>query len=258
MRRAFTLIELLVVIAIIAILAAILFPVFSQAKEAAKLTSALSQMKQLGLSTQIYATDYDDSFVPATIYPNDGSTNVIWTQMIKPYVKNEQIFVATGTNGKYAADWATRAEQSVGLSGATAVDLTSAGCVEGQASTVGCEGFKNAANFSQADESSRVALIAVTPYGPLASKYRGYAFSPYNGPTNTTDPRLGLPLVADRDLVAELGATLSPAQMKPVYCPYSKTGKGDGKTPIVFADSHVKAYSANKINAKDQIIWRFR
>ena len=65
MRRAFTLIELLVVIAIIAILAAILFPVFSQAKEAAKQTKALAQMKQIGTSLMIYAGDNDDSFVPA-------------------------------------------------------------------------------------------------------------------------------------------------------------------------------------------------
>jgi prepilin-type N-terminal cleavage/methylation domain-containing protein len=61
-RNAFTLIELLVVIAIIAILAAILFPVFAQAKEAAKKTSSLSNVKQLGTATAIYTADYDDTF----------------------------------------------------------------------------------------------------------------------------------------------------------------------------------------------------
>ena len=58
-RRAFTLIELLVVIAIIAILAAILFPVFSQAKEAAKKTSCLSNLKQIGLAMTLYVDDHD-------------------------------------------------------------------------------------------------------------------------------------------------------------------------------------------------------
>jgi len=61
MKKAFTLIELLVVIAIIAILAAILFPVFAQAKLAAKKTSGLAQMKQIGTAAQIYAADADDA-----------------------------------------------------------------------------------------------------------------------------------------------------------------------------------------------------
>jgi prepilin-type N-terminal cleavage/methylation domain-containing protein len=59
-NKAFTLIELLVVIAIIAILAAILFPVFAQAKAAAKKTADLSNMKQSALAAQIYSGDSDD------------------------------------------------------------------------------------------------------------------------------------------------------------------------------------------------------
>ena len=66
---AFTLIELLVVIAIIAILAAILFPVFSQAKAAAKSIACLSNTKEIGLATQIYVGDYD------SYYPQSKSTD---------------------------------------------------------------------------------------------------------------------------------------------------------------------------------------
>ena len=62
MKKAFTLIELLVVIAIIAILAAILFPVFAQAKEAAKKTACLSNTKQIGLALLMYGTDNDDGY----------------------------------------------------------------------------------------------------------------------------------------------------------------------------------------------------
>ncbi|MDX2066099.1 MAG: prepilin-type N-terminal cleavage/methylation domain-containing protein [Fimbriimonadaceae bacterium] len=61
--KAFTLIELLVVIAIIAILAAILFPVFAQAKMAAKKTQSVSNVKQIGLAWLMYAGDYDDTLM---------------------------------------------------------------------------------------------------------------------------------------------------------------------------------------------------
>lgn len=104
MRRAFTLIELLVVIAIIAILAAILFPVFAQAKQAAKKTQDLSNMKQIGTSLQIYLADYDDTYSQAYYYPNDTGSGTVagvggyvqWTGLLQPYTKNLQIFVSPG------------------------------------------------------------------------------------------------------------------------------------------------------------------
>ena len=74
MKKGFTLIELLVVIAIIAILAAILFPVFAQAKAAAKKTACLSNSKQIGTASQIYVNDYDDMF-PSIYDDGDGSVN---------------------------------------------------------------------------------------------------------------------------------------------------------------------------------------
>ncbi len=93
MRKAFTLIELLVVIAIIAILAAILFPVFAQAKEAAKKTADLSNMKQHCTAVQLYLPDYDDT---APLWMYNGTFDVLqgdrsWGNTVLPYMKNDDI-----------------------------------------------------------------------------------------------------------------------------------------------------------------------
>lgn len=62
MKKGFTLIELLVVIAIVAILAAIIFPVFSRARENARKTTCMSNLRQLGLALHMYAQDWDEGF----------------------------------------------------------------------------------------------------------------------------------------------------------------------------------------------------
>jgi len=102
MRRGFTLIELLVVIAIIAILAAILFPVFAKAREKARQSSCLSNVKQLTLAMLQYTQDYDERF-PMCRYPNGRDnvpspltgTNVTftWCENIYPYVRNRQVYI---------------------------------------------------------------------------------------------------------------------------------------------------------------------
>jgi len=124
MKKAFTLIELLVVIAIIAILAAILFPVFAQAKEAAKKTSTLSNFKQYGTSNAIYEADADDNFPLAysfdgaagqwrwntnisvpngwrntgihNVDPRKSEDGLHWANSLQPYVKNNQILAQNG------------------------------------------------------------------------------------------------------------------------------------------------------------------
>lgn len=117
-RYGFTLIELLVVIAIIAILAAILFPVFSQAREKARQTTATSYCKQWGTAFNMYISDYDETFplgfgltggntwlwneghaIPANWRPSIPETHayyraylVQWANSMQPYLKNYGIY----------------------------------------------------------------------------------------------------------------------------------------------------------------------
>jgi prepilin-type N-terminal cleavage/methylation domain-containing protein/prepilin-type processing-associated H-X9-DG protein len=106
----FTLIELLVVIAIIAILASILFPVFARARENARRSSCMSNLKQIGLGAMQYTQDYDERYpmniwegitqsdpaMPGRKYATDpgGATGnwVTWMDIIHPYVKSNQLY----------------------------------------------------------------------------------------------------------------------------------------------------------------------
>jgi prepilin-type N-terminal cleavage/methylation domain-containing protein/prepilin-type processing-associated H-X9-DG protein len=102
-KTGFTLIELLVVIAIIAILAAILFPVFARAREKARQTSCLSNLKQLGLAIQMYAQDYDERLTRPYryMYPNGTRSLFWWGDMMQPYIKNYQLLECPSGSWSY-------------------------------------------------------------------------------------------------------------------------------------------------------------
>lgn len=112
--KGFTLIELLVVIAIIALLAAILFPVFARARENARKSACLNNMKQIGLGIAQYAQDYDETLpVQAPSYTVTGfpagadpvvagvpiSSGQSIADKLHTYLKNSQIWTCPSTSG---------------------------------------------------------------------------------------------------------------------------------------------------------------
>jgi len=97
------LIELLVVIAIIAILAAILFPVFARAREQARKSACLSNLKQIGLACHMYAQDYDEQF-PCDSYACNfedgvGNSRLRFVTQVMPYMRNYNILYCPSARG---------------------------------------------------------------------------------------------------------------------------------------------------------------
>lgn len=120
-RKGFTLIELLVVIAIIAILAAILFPVFARAREKARQSSCMSNLKQICLGGLMYMQDYDETFwmtgaAEMANFQANGTPECIWYRALQPYVKNEQIFLCPSDDGMSAV-WSSSWDERPGHTG---------------------------------------------------------------------------------------------------------------------------------------------
>jgi len=100
-KRGFTLIELLVVIAIIALLAAILFPVFARARENARKSSCLNNLKQIGVGLAQYTQDFDEQYCRASMTPPTMTTQIMsWQNVIMPYVKSAQTFACPSNSNR--------------------------------------------------------------------------------------------------------------------------------------------------------------
>jgi prepilin-type N-terminal cleavage/methylation domain-containing protein/prepilin-type processing-associated H-X9-DG protein len=139
-REAFSLIELLTVIAVLAILAAILFPVFAQARERARMSACVSNMRQLGSALMMYVQDYDETFPYVRFHgltagddqDRRGKRVYTWRNAVRPYLKSLDLFACPsnpfhrpvpGTPGRYpprvgvnAEGWEVEPEQTMPIS----------------------------------------------------------------------------------------------------------------------------------------------
>ncbi len=171
MKKAFTLIELLVVIAIIAILAAILFPVFAQAKLAAKKAVSISNVKQIDLAVIMYANDVDDIYPYAQ--PGNYQFTQSWMVNAQPYMKTFQILVSP-------ADTLPRANYGPGTSSGPPFSYPGNGTVCYDSSGWSVHGVLNArqtwwSNYDTAISTTSVGLPAETILTGERHKIRPYA-----------------------------------------------------------------------------------
>lgn len=249
--KGFTLIELLVVIAIISILAAILFPVFASAREKARQTTCLSNIKQLSLANVQYSQDYDEIYVsckqltpsplltPIVIETPQESPNLMWSGMLMPYVKSTGILSCpsspysiqmTGPDGTFdgVTDSETNeAQLSIGLN--SGIDPFG---------TLAClEGFElfNGSNPSVLAPCSVPPLDSKFPY---PSQSAVFADSVANNPNTVTNPPSGtnpfpLGFIVDAAFPLDISGGL--------------TDRHTQGTNIGFLDGHVKWYRTSRV-----------
>jgi len=228
-KSAFTLVELLVVIAIIAILAAILFPVFARARENARRTSCLSNLKQMGLAAMQYTQDYDEKY-PAGFYttsqpaPNGYpwvSGLWFWQQTLYAYHKSSQVFNCPSAPVS-PVDSQGRATPYYGNYGANRLVMRGGGATE---AIVGLPSITAPATVYLMMDSGNYIVSTEAVTIPRGS----YDYVPGLG---------------------ELGVTAgSPALLTTVVSDFQK-GRHFGGMNIAFADGHAKWVKTSEVLAQ--------
>jgi prepilin-type N-terminal cleavage/methylation domain-containing protein/prepilin-type processing-associated H-X9-DG protein len=262
-RSGFTLIELLVVIAIIAILAAILFPVFAQAKAAAKKTQSLSNVKQLGLGAIMYNGDSDDVFTMGSNgcwwQPTDGG----WTYNVLPYIKSVPLLQSPGDSKSKATwpEWMRSVPEAINISYAANGYMADKGSGWG---VYGVIGMNQATRQTRADGScdSGPWMIKGVTNGtevtnPAETIMFAEAYNPYPvwGSSNFFTGVNWWDFVGFGGLIPDARRDGSPYQVNGVTQTKNNKNGGvnadwSGKSNFVWVDGHASAKTPQSTNAK--------
>jgi prepilin-type N-terminal cleavage/methylation domain-containing protein/prepilin-type processing-associated H-X9-DG protein len=242
-KRGFTLIELLVVIAIIAILAAILFPVFSRAREQARKTACLSNLKQIGTALMMYAQDWDESLPVATTWCNwpDDRNNLQYYVRLQPYVKNWQVWTCpSGWSTHHPDGWDTCG--GISIPHHAVPQMMAAGWVPSN--------FRLSYGYSENIQNSY----------PENSQH-GINCSALNRSkiANIPEPAVS-PVIADCSGLLNNGWRIGYAKICQAACVLDRrkeeNARHNGGANVVFADGHAKWFSADQCgNNWDTGVW---
>lgn len=246
-RRAFTLIELLVVIAIIAILAAILFPVFAQAKMAAKKTADLSNLKQIGTGLMMYCADYDDLF-PRNDYTDPARPSwaaLTWREASAPYIKNGVPNVSWVNNQPLAMEgiWKSPAEPSNGRYGYNVHRALMPNEFDWQHGNTYLIPSRGQNNLEKVAETLLITTVGINPDWGSAALGMEVAWWWHGGaqwPPQFTGPNSGAQWDNDR-APCSWGAPLNPSCGMPRYR-YTEGAN------VTWGDSHAKYVKKGALN----------
>jgi len=267
-KKAFTLIELLVVIAIIAILAAILFPVFTQAKLAAKGTQSLSNIKQVGTANMIYLGSFDDTFVCQYVNETtDWGWQNTWIMNVMPYFKSYGIVLDPTDKVPLISSYNSGPKFSYVANGILLGSPTGASPFWRFHGVINTNGSGGATNWYEQNARTQTAIThdAETvlfatrsaalkggdkdPYASGGSKMEG-AFSPWNSVLNN---------IGGVDNVGNKGTLPGWANNWGMPDATYKGGLDrtfSGNMPVVYCDSHAKSVAPEKtMNFNGDIKW---
>ena len=267
MKRAFTLIELLVVIAIIAILAAILFPVFAQAKLAAKGISSVSNIKNTGLANILYCGDYDDTFTAQYVDQNGAwGWQESWIMHVLPYMKSYGIVLDPSDRVPLISSYNSGPKVSYVANGIL-LGSTTGGTFWRFHGIINTNGNGGATNWYEYGTRSQTQIPRIAesillatrpaalkggdkdPYAAGGSKMEG-AFSPWNAVLNN---------IGGVDNVNNAGTLPGWKNNWGMPDPTYKGGMDRtyaGKSPVIYADGHAKSMNPDQtVNYNGNIHW---